>query len=221
MRLKLGPLVAKIDGSVGGMTFKRVSDGVVAQARSSYARTKRIRAVNQQQYLATLNRTWHALTSAQRNAWNAIRIASDQRSKKTKPPRYSSAEALFLSHNLPRLIYGLAAQTTAPTLAMTNAPFTEIGMITPATILAARFQLDPLLTGEYAFLQWTALQPRSHNSPRCWFTYRKLFTGPISTVVYTSLGFTVGANHCIWLELRRHSSSALTSRVTRQKLTYG
>jgi hypothetical protein len=172
-------------------------------------------------HLSLLNRTWHTMTPAQRSAWHQIYMAVTHTAQKTKPRRYQSAEALFLSHNIPRLIYGLAVQTTAPTLAGTNASFKNIVRNLSNDWIQVHFEEDALLTGEYAFFQYSIRQPRSHNAPRTWFTNQLLYTGPISTVRSISISPLMTTQHCFWTRIRRHSSSALTSGPTDTKVTYG
>jgi len=221
MRVQMSPLIHQAFGSIGPTTFKRTKAGLVAQSKSTFRQSRRVRRVNQPIFLALLNHTWHTLTAAQRNAWNAIYTAISNTSQKTRLRRYQSAEALFLSHNLPRLIYSLAAQTTAPSLAMTNAPFKNIIRILGNDWMQIHFEEDALLTSEYAFFEYTFRQPRSHNTPRTWFQNRALYTGPISTVRSIAITPVLTTAQCIWTRIRRHSSSALTSWPTEKQITYG
>jgi hypothetical protein len=214
MRILTSPLVADIRGSIAGTTFKRTAAGAGAQAKRVGHPRDTLATETRHSYLALLNAAWHSFTPAQRNAWSAIYKSHVAAANDKAPRRFQSAEALFLSHNLPRLIFGLALQTTPPTLATTNAQFKPIAALSSSNYFALYFAQDPLLSGEYCFADWTIRVAASTNARKVSFSGHTLYTGPQSGTVFLYLPNTNPPKTSRWLQLRRHSSSRLTSNPT-------
>jgi len=211
MRILTSAPVADLHGSVAGITFKRSGAGDAAQSKRSAPPRTTTTTMQRHAFFSSLNTTWHTMTPAQRNAWNLIYISLSASGNNKAPRRFQSAQALFISHNQPRLIFGLAVQITAPTLATTNAPFKQIATLSTGAYFYINFTLDPLLSGEYCFVDWTTRVPASATARKISFSYHYLYTGPIAVpwVLPTAETNPVGTSR--WLQLRRHSSSRLTS----------
>jgi len=211
MRILAAPIATEILGSIGATTFKRTAAGAVAQVKRTHASRATALTRIRHAYFSTLNAAWHSLTGAQRAAWTSILVSWRSATQNKGPRRFLSAEALFISHNLPRLIFGLAQQTTAVTLAQTNASFHSPFTLAETTYFYIRFDLEPLLSGEYAFFDYSRPFSSSCAARKIPFAYHVLYTGPRSSLTAVYPPDQQPPKTSRWAQLRRHSSSRLTS----------
>jgi len=206
-------LISDISGSIAGTTFKRTKAGLTAQHKVTRCPRRYSFVAGQREGLTTANRSWHNVTPALRQAWELIRRQINLADGKKNPPRFQNAEALFLSHNIPRVLFGLSVQTAAPTLAAQNMQFKENIVIrhTSPNYVFVQFNEDPLLTGEWCLVQHSRRTLISRKTPINWYPYRLFYTGPQVFRVSLNLPWTPPANTAVWFNVRRISSARLAS----------
>lgn len=110
-RIKLGPLVTNIAGSIGGATFQRSRFGMTMRAKPLplYSETSAQYLIRR--LIVFLQYSWQDLTDAQRLQWNRFLDFSGQTIRRDRSIKLSG-QTLYIKYQLWRLLYDQALLTT-------------------------------------------------------------------------------------------------------------
>ena len=129
----LSSLLQKASGSVGGSTYSRNRGGQYIRARTTPTNPSSAPQQAQRALLSSLVAAWGALTTSQRDAWNAYAVANPI-TDKLGEPRNAGGLGLFIKAQSARRLFGLTNVVAAPTIS-TPVVFTPpvVTAIIPAT----------------------------------------------------------------------------------------
>jgi hypothetical protein len=68
-RVKLGPLVTAVNGSIGGITFRSSGASATVQLKPTPKRTRTLAQNEQQQLIQQASQAWNELTTDEQHAW--------------------------------------------------------------------------------------------------------------------------------------------------------
>lgn len=207
------PLVARIEGSIGGTTFRRARSHLTSSAKPRAARARGI-MLEQRRQTAKLSHSWLTLTQAQRTAWKKY-FQSFQQQSHPYLRRPTTPLQLYLLSNVPRAIAGIATSATPPTYVGIAAQPLSIAYFAAAAAIGIQFQLDNLAAGDWMTLRISRHFSAGVRSPSTWTRLRVLYTGPITTLQYyfPTAPYPSGSN--ILFTLQRISPSWLPSTPAR------
>jgi len=117
-RIKLGPMVTDISGSVGGATFQRSRFGITMRSKPLPIRSQTIPQYNVRNIIRSLQNSWQSLTDAQRLQWDRFIDFSGQGILRDRSVKLSG-QTLFLKYQFHRL---LALRPLLTTIAYTPMP---------------------------------------------------------------------------------------------------
>lgn len=188
------PVFSKASGSIGGMTFSHNRGGNYTRAKTTPSNPNSTAQQAQRALISSLTAAWGALTTAQRDAWNAYAIANPITDSMGNQ-RNAGGLGMFIQANSVRRLVGLSNITAAPTV---NTPVVytpvSIGTITlPAGTLSMSFtntdEWAGAVGGALAFFV-SRPQPQTINGFRGPFLYTDKVLGaatpPTSPKVITS-----------------------------------
>lgn len=110
-RIKLGPIVTDISGSIGGLTIQRNRFGMTMRAKPLPLYSETPAQYDIRRKIAFLQYSWQALTDAQRRQWNRFLDFSGQTIRRDRSVLLSG-QTLYIKYQLWRLLYGQALLTT-------------------------------------------------------------------------------------------------------------
>lgn len=102
-RIKLGPVVTDIAGSIGGMTIQRSRWGLTARQKPLPLRSLTPAQYNVRQIIRSLQQSWQDLTDAQRLQWDRFLNFSGQTIRRDRSVLLSG-HSLYLKYQLHRLL---------------------------------------------------------------------------------------------------------------------
>lgn len=102
-RIKLGPIVTDISGSVGGATFQRNPSGIIMRSKPLPLNPATADQFGIRWKLRYLQNSWAALTDAQRLQWQRFIDFSNQKIRRDKSITMSGYN-LYLKYQLMRLL---------------------------------------------------------------------------------------------------------------------
>jgi len=98
-RIKLGPALTDISGSVGGTTFQRSRFGMTMRAKPLPLKSETPAQMTIRRHIAFLQGAWQALTPAKRLQWDRYIDFSGQTIRRDKSV-LTSGQALFINYQL-------------------------------------------------------------------------------------------------------------------------
>lgn len=110
-RIKLGPVVTDISGSIGGITFQRNKFGLTMRAKPLPLYSKTPSQLTIRSYISKLQGDWQGLEDADRLQWNRFLNYSGQTILRDRSVLLSG-QGLFIKYNLYRLLCGLPVLAT-------------------------------------------------------------------------------------------------------------
>jgi len=110
-RIKLGPALTDISGSVGGMTIQRNRWGITARQKPLPLHSETTAQYNIRRMMVELQASWQNLTDAQRLQWDRFIDFSGQTIRRDRSVRMSG-HSLYLKYQLFLLLYGQPLLTT-------------------------------------------------------------------------------------------------------------
>lgn len=110
-RIKLGPVVTDIAGSIGGMTIQRNKFGLTMRAKPLPLLSQTSSQYAIRQHIRSLQASWQALTDAQRLQWDRFLDFSGQTIRRDRSILLSG-HTLYLKYQLFRLMAGQSLLTT-------------------------------------------------------------------------------------------------------------
>jgi hypothetical protein len=209
MRVIPSPLIADARGALGNTVFKRCAQGVVAQSRPRHQPRPCSTARTQKTIMAQLQIAWRGMTIAARQLWDAYAAALRAIAARAANGRWLSGMNVYLSINVQRRFFGLAVQSTPPTLPVANAPWTPAVTKFDPPRAQFRFDLDNLLTAETLLVYRARTRPASLNTPPSSWAYYTTFTGPLTVNTLLYLTPQPAAGDTIWFRCIRISSSRM------------
>lgn len=149
-RIKLGPTVVGIRGTIGGIVFSSSIGGPTARAWRAPALARTPPKLASQASLAFMAARWRSLTSTNRTNWDTF--AADAAQVKTNSlgePYYASGFNWQTEVNIQQQQAGLALQSDPPT---STRPSIPSGITVDAAVASMElvFPLDPYSPGIYA-----------------------------------------------------------------------
>jgi len=209
MKIAPAQMISDARGSLGSTVFKRCAQGLVAQGRPRHQPKPRAPARTQKPIMAQLLISWHAMTIAQRQLWDAYAAGLRATSSLPATRKFPSGMNVYLSVNVQRRFFTLPVQSTPPTLTGVNAPWTPAVTKFDPPRAQFRFDLDNLLTGETLLVYRARTRPASLNTPPSSWAYYSAFVGPIT--INTLLVITPQPNpgDTIWFRCIRISSARM------------
>lgn len=112
-RITPSPLVNSIQGSIGGVTFKKTQAGLTAQSRQVFKAPLTTFQMGAQRANSYLKNGWSILSTANQNSWNQLALQLQQNTQSNgKYPR--RGYDLFLEYNWTRSFFFEALVDTAP-----------------------------------------------------------------------------------------------------------
>jgi len=158
-RIKLGPMITDIAGSVGGATFQRSRFGITMRAKPLPLYSQTTAQYTIRRHITSLQYNWQALTDDQRQQWNRFLDFSGQTIRKDKSILLSG-HTLYIKYQLFRLLYNQALLTT---LAYSSMPVWEgiTNLQLDGPILNLNFD-DDIVHTSYFFI-FKATMPRNEN----------------------------------------------------------
>lgn len=146
-RIKLGPMVTNISGSIGGLTIQRNRYGITMRQKPLSPKSDTIAQYDIRQKIITIQAAWQALTDAQRLQWDRFMDFSGQSIKADRSVKLSG-HALYLKYQLMRLMSKFSLLTN-----ITYIPMPSYEMWNNITIdfndLVLDFDNDPSITTRY------------------------------------------------------------------------
>lgn len=115
-RVKYGPLVSEISGSVGGSTFQKSLYGNTLRNKPIPINKRTPGQINIRAFLQQLHSAWRTLSDDQRTQWNRFINFSGQTIRRDRGVLLSGHD-LFIKYNLAKLIIGdaiLSVPTYSP-----------------------------------------------------------------------------------------------------------
>lgn len=156
-RIKLGPVVTDIAGSIGGMTIQRNKFGLTMRSKPLPLFSQTSSQYVIRQYIRSLQNSWQSLSDAQRLQWNRFLDFSGQTIRRDRSI-LMSGHTLYIKYQLFRL---LAGQSLLTTLAYSVLPdlelFDEIKIVGGEPILYFEAGIDHAAY----FFQFLCTTPRS------------------------------------------------------------
>lgn len=110
-RIKLGPLVTDIAGSVGGATFQRNRFGMTMRNKPLPLYSQTPAQFKIRRLIAFLQYSWQDLTDPQRLQWNRFLDFSGQTIRRDRSIKLSG-QTLYIKYQLYRIMQGLPLLTT-------------------------------------------------------------------------------------------------------------
>lgn len=110
-RIKLGPMITNISGSVGGVTIQRNRFGTSMRNKPLPLYSQTPAQFDIRRKIASLQTSWQALTDADRLQWDRFLNFSGQTIRRDHSVLLSG-QALYIKYQLYRLMSGLALLTT-------------------------------------------------------------------------------------------------------------
>jgi len=148
-RVRLGPVVTDIAGSIGGLTIQRNKFGITARSKPLPIRKNTTSQLIIRIHLRTIQNAWRALTDAQRLQWDRFPNFSGQTIRRDKSVLISGYN-LYLIYQLYRLLNDQELYTTIAYAPLPGIPvFEELSYSTG--ILYAGFS-DPVDPAELFFI---------------------------------------------------------------------
>lgn len=117
-RIKLGPMITDISGSIGGATFQRNRFGMTMRTKPLPLYSQTSAQYTVRRLITILQNTWQNLSDAQRLQWNRFLDFSGQTIRKDKSIKLSG-QTLYLKYQLWR---SLTDQSLLTTLAYSPMP---------------------------------------------------------------------------------------------------
>lgn len=158
-RIKLGPMVTDIAGSIGGVTIQRNKFGITMRQRPFPPASFTPAQYNVRQKIITIQQAWQNLTDAQRLQWDRFLDYSGQTIKADKSVKLSG-HALYLKYQILRLLSGYSLLTT-----ITYIPMPTVPVFNQITLGASVYQIifdDPVDYSDHFFL-FKITTPRNEN----------------------------------------------------------
>lgn len=110
-RIKLGPVVTDIAGSIGGATIQRNKFGYSMRSKPLPLYSQTPSQYNVRSKIASLQYSWQSLTDSQRLQWNRFLDFSGQTIRRDRSILLSG-QTLYLKYQVYRLLQGLSLLTT-------------------------------------------------------------------------------------------------------------
>lgn len=110
-RIKLGPVITDIAGSVGGATIQRNRFGMTMRVKPLPIKSATSAQLDIRRKIISLQYSWQALTDAERLQWNRFINFSGQTIRRDRAV-LMSGQALYLKYQLFRLLYDQSLLTT-------------------------------------------------------------------------------------------------------------
>jgi len=120
-RIKLGPVVTDIAGSIGGLTFQRNPYGIIARAKPVPIRKYTASQLTIRAHLRTIQNAWRALSDARRLQWARVPNFSGQSIRRDKSILISGY-SLYLMYQLYHLINDQSLYTTIAYASLPDIP---------------------------------------------------------------------------------------------------
>lgn len=158
-RIKLGPVVTDIAGSVGGMTIQRNKFGMTMRAKPLPLYSETPAQYTIRRNIAYLQYSWQALTDAQRLQWNRFLDFSGQTIRRDRSILLSG-QALYLKYQLWRLLSDQSLLTTIAYTPMPDYP-DFLGVIHDTGVLTVHFSANVVSTSYFFFVKLSS--PRLEN----------------------------------------------------------
>jgi len=156
-RVKLGPIVTDITGSIGGLTIQRNRYGIAMRAKPLPLKSQSTSQLRIRRLIIYLQQQWQALSDAQRLQWNRFLDFSGQTIRRDRSIKLSG-QALFIKYQLFRL---MADEDLLSPIAYSPVPelqlFKEIRIVETYFALYFYAEID---SSEY-FFQFFCTNPRS------------------------------------------------------------
>ena len=106
-RIKLGPMVTNISGSIGGLTIQRNRFGITMRRKPLPPTSSTSAQYNVRQKIITIQKAWQDLTDAKRLQWDRFLDFSGQSINADRSVKLSG-HALYLKYQLFRLLAGFS-----------------------------------------------------------------------------------------------------------------
>lgn len=129
-RITYGPLVTKIQGSIGGVTFQTNRSGAIARLRPSNPKAKTAKQSNAMSLFSQTASNWQPLTLAQKILWNDF-AAANPKINTFGELKTLTGYSMFLSLNYWRIVKALPILTVPP------------AYVVPAPIVDYQMSLNP------------------------------------------------------------------------------
>ena len=135
-RVKLGPLITDISGSIGGMTIQRNKFGITLRQKPIPLYKFTPAQITIRTYIATIQAAWQNLTDAERLQWNRFLDFSGQTINRDRSVKLSG-HSLYLKYQLYRLLTGMSLLTT-----LTYVPMPTISDVVGLTVEVDSLQME-------------------------------------------------------------------------------
>jgi hypothetical protein len=103
-RIKLGPVITDIAGSIGGITIQRNRWGITARKKPLPLRSETVAQYNIRRMIIELQASWQNLTDDQRRQWDRFVDFSGQTIRRDRSIRMSG-HSIYLKYQLFLLLY--------------------------------------------------------------------------------------------------------------------
>lgn len=158
-RIKLGPMVTNISGSIGGVTIQRNRFGITMRQKPLPPKSATTAQYNVRQKIITIQKAWQNLTNAQRLQWDRFLDFSGQSIKADKSVKLSG-QALYIKYQLYRLLAGFSLLTL-----LTYVPLPAIPIFAGLTldIGILDVEINPSIDSTKLFFLFFITNPRHEN----------------------------------------------------------
>ncbi len=158
-RIKLGPLITDISGSIGGMTIQRNKFGITLRQKPIPLYKFTPAQITIRTYIATIQAAWQNLTDAERLQWNRFLDFSGQTINRDRSVKLSG-HSLYLKYQLYRLLTGMSLLTTLTYVPMPSMPdFVSLTV----DVDSLQLQLDVSVDHTKLFFMFFISNPRHEN----------------------------------------------------------
>lgn len=164
-RIKLGPVVTDIAGSIGCLTIQRNRFGITARQKPLPLYSQTSAQYNLRRKIAYIQHEWQNLTDAQRLQWNRFLDFSGQTIRRDRSVRLSG-QTLYIKYQLFHILANQSLFTT-----ISYVPLPDLALPTAINISGAYYYLhfDSSVVPEEYFFQFHCTNPRPQSrsfSPR-------------------------------------------------------
>lgn len=175
-RIKLGPLITDISGSIGMATIQRNRFGHSLRLKPLPKKSETPAQYTIRRHMITIQAAWQALTDAQRLQWDRFIDFSGQTIRKDRSV-HLSGHKLYIKYQLFRLLYDQALLTTIVYAPMPTFKKFDAWVILPGPEIEIQFEAS--VNHTYYFfvlklssprLKATAYNPRGLRFMKCTFT---------------------------------------------------
>lgn len=179
-RVKLGPMVTNISGSIGGVTIQRNRFGISMRQKPLPPTSFTSAQYNVRQKIITIQLAWQNLSDAQRLQWHRFLDFSGQTIRADRSVKLSG-HTLYLKYQLYRLLTGFALLTDLVYVPMPPT-FEVVGLTVAADSL--QLELSAQVDHTALFFMFYISTPRHENQAPSRKGLRYMFTAIATATVF-------------------------------------